>query len=72
MVSKQCTLTIKMSESLYRQLNDILFKEGLTIEKALLLFLKETVKQGKIPFDYTDEDIEKAKDNCGIEVICND
>ena len=32
-----------------------------TMEDALILFLKETVRLGRIPFDYTEEDLEEAR-----------
>lgn len=31
------------------------------MEDALILFLKETVRLGRIPFDYTEEDLEEAR-----------
>ena len=43
------------------QLTEILAPQGLTLEKAIELFLRETVRLGRIPFEYTDEDIAAAK-----------
>ena len=31
------------------------------VTHALILFLKETVRLGRIPFDYTEEDLEEAR-----------
>ena len=42
---------------------------GLTMEDALIMFLEETVRLERIPFDYTEEDlaevqrVEKMMDN---------
>jgi hypothetical protein len=34
-------------------------------EEAPLLFFKETVRMGRIPFEYTQEDLAEAKRLCG-------
>lgn len=40
----------------------VIFKQyGLTHEEAILLFIKETVRLGKIPFEYTPADLSEAK-----------
>lgn len=38
---------------LYEQVKELLGQYGLTPEDAVVLFLKETVRQGKIPFEYS-------------------
>ena len=55
------TLCFEIDEELYKQLTEILAPQGLTLEKAIELFLRETVRLGRIPFDITDEDIAAAK-----------
>ena len=58
------SLCFEIDEELYKQLNEILAPQGLTLEKAIELFLRETVRLGRIPFDITDEDIAAAKAMC--------
>lgn len=55
------SLCFEIDEELYNQLTEILAPQGLTLEKAIELFLRETVRLGRIPFDITDEDIAAAK-----------
>ena len=55
------SLCFEIEEELYKQLTEILAPQGLTLEKAIELFLRETVRLGRIPFEYTDEDIAAAK-----------
>ncbi|MBQ3256237.1 MAG: type II toxin-antitoxin system RelB/DinJ family antitoxin [Oscillospiraceae bacterium] len=55
------SLCFEIDEELYKQLTEILAPQGLTLEKAIELFLRETVRLGRIPFDITDEDIAAAK-----------
>ena len=41
--------------------SEILAKQGLTMEDALILFFEETVRLGRIPFEYSEEDFEEAR-----------
>ena len=54
------SLCFEIDDELYNQLTEILAPQGLTLEKAIELFLRETVRLGRIPFEYTDEDIAAA------------
>jgi len=58
------TITFEVDSELLAEATKILEKCGLTVEEACVLFIKETVKRGRIPFDYTDEDIKAAKKMC--------
>ena len=55
------SLCFEIDDELYNQLTEILAPQGLILEKAIELFLRETVRLGRIPFDITDEDIAAAK-----------
>lgn len=50
-----------IDSDLYDKVDVIFKRHGLTHEEAIPLFLKETVRLGKIPFEYTREDILEAK-----------
>ena len=65
-------LTIQMETEIYNKLESIFAKSNLTVEEAILLFITETVKQGRIPFDYTEADIEEAVKNPLILVGISD
>ena len=55
------TIEVKLPKEVYDSASELLAKQGLTMEDALILFLKETVRLGRIPFDYTEEDLEEAR-----------
>ena len=55
------TIEVKLPKEVYDSAWEILAKQGLTMEDALILFLKEMVRLGRIPFDYTEADLEEAR-----------
>lgn len=55
------TIEVRLPKEVYDSASEILAKQGLSMEDALILFLKETVRLGRIPFDYTKEDLEEAR-----------
>jgi Predicted phosphoesterase or phosphohydrolase len=54
-------IEFKINAELYDEVGIILKQYGLTHEEAILLFLKETVRLGRIPFEYTWEDLAEAQ-----------
>lgn len=54
-------ITVKLPTEIYDKASEILSRLGLTMEDALVMFLKETVRLGRIPFDYTEEDFAEAQ-----------
>ena len=52
------TIEVKLPKEVYDSASEILEKQGLSVEDALILFLKETVRLGRTPFDYTEADLE--------------
>lgn len=55
------TVEVKLPKDIYDKASEILAEQGLTMEGVLILFLKETVRLGRIPFEYTEEDLEEVK-----------
>ena len=55
------TIEVRLPKEVYDSALELLAKQGLTMEDALILLLKETVRLGRIPFDYTEEDLEEAR-----------
>ena len=58
---EQTTITINLPRDVYDRVAEILSGRGLTVEDAIVLFIKETVRLGRIPFDYTEEDLEEVR-----------
>ena len=63
------TIEVKLPVEMYNELTAIFARYGLTLEEAVVLFFKETVRLGRIPFDYTEADLEEAR---RLEMIMND
>jgi len=62
-------IEFKINAELYDAVGVILKQYGLTHEETILLFLKETVRLGRIPFEYTQEDlVEAQKLSCEVDV----
>lgn len=57
----QTTITINLPRDVYDRVAEILSGQGLTVEDAIVLFIKETVRLWRIPFDYTEEDLEEVR-----------
>lgn len=55
------TIEVRLPKEIYDEASEILAKQGLTMEDALVLFLRETVRLGRIPFEYTEEDLEEVR-----------
>lgn len=55
------TIEIRLPKEIYDRASEILAKQGLTVEEACVLFTKETVRLGRIPFDYTEEDLAEVR-----------
>lgn len=55
------TIEVMLPKEIYDKVSEILAKEGLTLEEALILFFQETIRLGRIPFEYTEEDLEEVK-----------
>ena len=54
------TVEVKLPKEIYDKASEILAKQGLTMENALSLFFEETVRLGRIPFEYTEEALEEV------------
>lgn len=62
------TIEVKLPVEMYNELTAIFARYGLTLEEAVVLFFKETVRLGRIPFDYTEADLEEAR---RLEMLMN-
>ncbi len=65
------SICFEVEEDLYKQLTEILAPQGLTPEKVIELFYCETARLGRLPFEYTEEDIAAIKGAIENHDICN-
>ena len=56
------TFTIEVDSKLLEEAEKVFAENGLTVEEACILFFKETIKRGAIPFEYSAEDIKAVKE----------
>ena len=58
---EQVTITVRLPTEIYEKAAEILAGQGLTVEDPIILFIKETVRLGRIPFDYTEEALKEVQ-----------
>lgn len=46
------TIEVRLPKEIYDKASEILARQGLTMEDALILFFQETARLGRIPFEY--------------------
>lgn len=66
--NRDVTMVVEVETGLYDKVSAILKPLGLSMADAIRLFLKETVARGDIPFQYTEEDLQKAKASKDVQV----
>ena len=59
-------LHFKVDQDLYDEVQNVLAPLGITVEKATELYFETVARLGKIPFEYSDADIQSAKECCKI------
>lgn len=51
-------VTVKVDDDLYAQAEALFHEFGLSFEEAVLLFVREVARLGRLPFDLTEEDLD--------------
>ena len=59
-------LYFKVEQELYDEVKKVLDPLGFTVEQATELFFESVARLGRIPFEYTDEDIKNAQECCKV------
>ena len=60
-MSNTVVIEIQVDADLKEAAEKVLAVQGYTLEKAIVLFLEETVRLGRIPFEVTDEMLAEAR-----------
>lgn len=70
---EKVTVEVRLPKEIYDKASAILAKQGLTMEDALIMFFEETVCLGRIPFEYTEEDLEEVRrwEKMMNDVLCD-
>ena len=59
-------LHFKVEQELFDEVKKVLDPLGITVEQATELFFESVARLGRIPFEYTDEDIKNAQECCKV------
>jgi len=62
-------LHFKVDQDLYAEVQNVLAPLGITVDRATELFFETIARLGKIPFEYSDEDIQSAKECCKVSEV---
>jgi len=62
-------LHFKVDQDLYDEVQNVLAPLGITVDRATELFFETIARLGKIPFEYSDEDIQSAKECCKVSEV---
>lgn len=62
-------LHFKVEQELYDEVKKVLDPLGITVEQATELFFECVARLGRIPFDYSDEDIKTAEECCKVSEV---
>lgn len=65
---------VRVDEDLYAKAEGLFREFGLSFEEAVLLFVREVARLGRLPFDLTDEDwdIVRKLEEAEVEAGCTD
>lgn len=67
MADNYVEFSFKVDRDLYDEVKAVLEPLGLTVDRATELFFEAVARFGKIPFDYSAEDIAEAKSCCKVQ-----
>ena len=62
-------LKFKVEQELYDAVKNVLDSLGITVEQTTELFFECVARLGRIPFEYTDEDIKTAEECCKVSEV---
>ncbi len=62
-------MTFEIESDLYRQVADILARQGLTLSDAIEWLFRETARTGQIPFAFTPEELADAEQHPCIRLV---
>ena len=63
---KYIELNFSVEQELYDNVRAVLEPLGMTVEQATELFFKAVARLGKIPFDYSEKELNDAKESCKV------
>lgn len=62
-------MVFEIDQDLYDKVTDVLAPQGLTLSDAIVLLLRKTAELGRIPFSFTEAELEAAKQSKGVRLV---
>ena len=62
-------MVFEIDQDLYDRVTAALAPQGLTLADAIVLLFKKTAELGRIPFSYTQEELEAAKQSNSVRLV---
>ncbi len=62
-------MVFEIDQELYDKVTAVLAPQGLTLADAIVLLFKKTAELGRIPFSYTQEELEAAKHSDSVRLV---
>lgn len=62
-------MVFEIDQDLYDKVTAVFAPQGLTLADAIVLLFKKTAELGRMPFSFTEEELEEAKRSNGVRLI---
>jgi len=62
-------MVFEIDQDLYDKVTDVLAPQGLTLSDAIVLLFKKTAELGRLPFSFTEAELETAKQSNSVRLV---
>ena len=62
-------VVFEIDQDLYDKVTAILAPQGLTLSDAIVLLFKKTAELGRLPFSFTETELEAARQNNSVRLV---
>lgn len=62
-------MVFEIDQDLYDKVNDVLAPQGLTLSDAIVLLFEKTAELGRLPFPFTEAELEAAKRSNSVRLV---
>lgn len=62
-------MVFEIDQNLYEKVTAVLAPQGITLSDAIVLFFQKTAELGRIPFSFTQEELEAARCHSSVRLV---
>lgn len=62
-------MEFEIDQDLYEKVSAVLAPQGITLSDAIVLFFQKTAELGRIPFSFTQEELEAARQHRCVRLV---